>query len=806
MNPSRRRLLAVVFGLLLVSSLVAASGPISLLAPFTGDAWALADEANPGSTGNAVERAVVGPTTVESPYGEATVRYDDRGVAHIDAANDEALAFAVGYVHARDRLFQLDLQRRLMRGELAEAFGPEQLESDRFHREMDFAAAADASWEAIEDDETRAGIEAYADGVNHYADARPLPMEFAVAGYEPDEWTPEDTLLVGKLVSWGLTGSFADLEEATVRERVDGAEALYPDRLDHDVPIVRTEHDAGQEAASMPNPSAADFASIYDELEPYDAETGVGSNSWVVSGELTDDGVPVVANDPHLQLTVPPVWYEMSLSSPDTSVRGVAFPGLPVVVIGATDDVAWGFTNVGADVLDVYTYEWVDDDTYLYRGDERAVESRTETISVDGAPDETVEVRKTVHGALIEREGQRVGVAWLGMTGTREAEAVYDLNRAETVDDVRESMRRFDLPTQNIVAADRDGGTLFRITGQYPIRTVDGEAVSGDRLFDGSAGEGEWEGFEPYGVTDFETDGFAAFEAFPEVTDAPYVATANQRTTDDPPFYIARSTRYAGPYRGDRIDERLDERADAGESMDRAFHTDLQRDTYSKAAEGFLPVLVAAREEMEPRERTAVDALSGWNLRMEPDSREALVFALWLDEYREATWGPQFRNSGLDSSYYPHDWTLQGLSADSEWFDNPSTRTTETRDEIATLALERALDEIEANEYETYGDYNRLDLEHPFPFDFFDYPEREMAGAPDTVFNFRSQPDTQVGMSWRMVVDGDGGVGTLPGGQSGNPLSPHYDDRLDAWATGDTEPMAFEPRGSTVIVFEEGSS
>jgi penicillin amidase len=804
MRPTRQRLLAVLLAAVLVGSLVVASGPIALVAPFSGDAWALADEANPDSAGSQLSRAATGPTTVESPYGEATVRYDDRGVPHVEAENDRALAYAVGYVQARDRLFQLDLQRRLMRGELAEAFGPGQVESDRFHRQMDFAAAANASWEAIEDEETRAGVEAYADGVNRYMDDRPLPVEFQVGGYEPDRWTPQDTLLVGKLVSWGLTGSFADIEEATVRERVDGSGELYPDRLDHDTPIVRngTAVTDSQASVARPAPEKADFGAIHDAVAPYEPERGIGSNSWVVSGNMTEDGTPVVANDPHLQLTVPPTWYEMHLQSPETSVRGVAFPGLPVVVIGATDEVAWGFTNVGADVLDTYTYEWVDEETYRYEGETRTVESRTETIAVSGGENRTVEVQKTVHGPLLEREGQRVAVAWLGLTGTREAEAVYDLNHADSVDDVREALRRFDLPTQNIVAADRDGETLFRITGQYPIRTVDNETVAGDRVFDGSAGHGEWAGFEPYGVSDFDGPGFAAFEEYPEVRNAPYVATANQRTTDDPPFYIARSTRYADGYRGERIYQRLDERAASGEPMNRSFHTDLQGDTYSKAAEAFLPHLTGAREEMTPEQRAAVDDLEAWDRRMDADSEAALVFRLWLDAYRNATWGPQFRANGLDESYFPADRTLETLPAESRWFDDPRTRETETRADIAARALNRTLERIDRAGYETYGDYNRLDLNHPFPLSFLDYEERAMDGSPDTVFNFRSDRSTQVGASFRMVVDGDGGVGSLPGGQSGNPLSPHYDDRLDTWAAGDTDPLPFEQRGPVVIRFE----
>jgi len=812
MDALRSLAVSLVALALLVSAAVGGGGVLSLAAPGSGSAWTAAYDANDRSLGAQAERAVAGPKTVESPYGQATVRYDERGVPHVEAENERALYYAVGYVQARDRLFQMDLQRRLMRGNLSAAFGEATVASDRFHRKMDFAGAANASWEQIEGTAAGDAVEAYTAGVNTYIDTQPLPTEFRANDYEPARWRPTDSLLVGKLIAWQLSGDFRDLRTATLHEEFGETPELYPDSLDHDAAII----DRSSGGRAVPDDVRAlddgrdgdedrtgDFSGLYDAYSAFEREPGVGSNSWVVSGNHTDDGAPIVANDPHLSLTVPPVWYEMHVETEGMNARGVSFPGLPFVVIGQTEDVSWGFTNVGADQTDLYTFARPTEDTYVYDDETLRVDRETETIEVADAPDVSVEVAKTVKGPLLERDGREVAVSWLGLTGTREARAVYELNHAENLDDVRTAVRRFDTPTQNLVAADRDGGTMFRLTGKYPYRYTNGERVDADRPFNATEGEGEWRGWEPYGQTNWNaTGGFVSHEAVPHVENPDVLATANQRTTDEPGFYLAYSERFADPYRGERIYDRLEARVASDEPVTAAFTKEVQRDVRSLAADGYVSDILDARGEMSPSVRTEADRLAEWDRNLTRDSRGALLYALFREEVRNATLYDEFHPRGLDASYYPHHHAIQGLPADSDWFDDERTAERETRADVYATAFARAVERADAEGWETYGDYNVVDLDHQFPVAFLDYPETPTGGGPFTVSNVRVA--STAGSSWRMVVAGDESYGVLPGGQSGNPYSPHYDDQLDAWANGRYHPIPTNAAGPVVIRFVGG--
>jgi penicillin amidase len=802
----------------LLSAAVGGGSLLTLSAPASGAAWGPAYGANDGSVASRVAD-LGGPRQVENPYGHATVQYDDAGVPHINASNRQALAFAVGYVQARDRLFQMDLQRRLISGNLSAAFGARAVESDRFHRQMGFADAANASWRRIRDTEAGDGVRAYSAGVNRYIDARPTPFEFRANDYEPTRWTPQDTLIVGKLIAWDLTGDFRDLRGRSIRrafpDRTDEVAALYPDQLDHDEAIVDSAVGGERNAVGEPRPELvsgdadAGLQGLYEELRPHQSGPGLGSNSWVVAGRHTEDGSPIVANDPHLSLTVPSVWYEQHLrvrgdGDDAMDVRGVAFPGVPTVVIGANDDIAWGFTNVGADQTDLYRYDRPSADTYRYRGETREFETHNETIPVKDGRDRTVRIRRTVHGPFLSRETPQgetgVAVSWVGLGDTRESVAIYELNGATDLDEVREIMRRFDSPTQNFVAADvRDGGTYFRLTGRYPVRQVGNRSVTGDRVFDGSAARMEWPGFEPYGRTNWSA--FHDYDAVPELRNPDYLATANQRTTDDPPFYIAHSPRYADPYRGERINDLLEQRATSDRPITAEYVRRMQRDVRSEAAADLLPVVADATGEMAPETRAAADRLEDWDRNMTRDSRAALLYARWLEHYRNATFGDEFRSRGLDESYFPKDHTLARLPADSRWFDDVRTGDRERRADIAARALRRAVAEIDREGWETYGDYNRLHVAHPFPLEFLDFPGRGMDGSAYTVSNFRSQRSTQAGSSWRMVVTEGESSGVIPGGQSGNPYSPRYHGQLDEWAAGEYKSMARASAGRTELVF-----
>jgi penicillin G amidase len=770
-------------------TLTAARGLLEQFAPLSGAAW------------NAADRTL--PETIESPYGDATVRYDDHGVPHVDAGEETAAYFAVGYVQAFDRLAQLDLQRRVMRGQVSELAGEGTLEDDEFHVAMDFTSAAEATWHHVS--QTAAGplVEAYADGVNAVIDCEALPLEFEMLGYEPDPWTPVDSMLMEKQISWDLTGNFGELRRALIADRLgeDVLEELFPERMDHDVPILR-ESVEGETLEPEDGDDDPFGSALTDWLSRFESPTGVGSNSWVVSGEHTESGQPIVAYDPHLTLMTPPLWYEQHVETPEASVRGATFPGVPFVITGANEYGTWSFTNVGADVLDCYRYE-IDDDGERYRyGDEwREFDTEEREIAVADGENRTITTRKAVHGPLLEREGQTVGVAWTGHTATRTTEAIYEFERSEGIEELLEATRKFDLPTQNLVYADVDGRTLYYATGQLPIREVDGEVVSGNRIFDGSAGEGEWDGFEPFG--DSTWDGFVPFEEKPHAIDPDVLATANQRVADDPEHYVGVA--YSTPYRGARIYDRLDDAVESGEPTDLAFHRELQADVYDGRAADLVPELLEAVEDRGDGDEgleSAAETLADWEYEMAADSRGALVFARWMDHFRRLVVEPDFEEADLDESYYPNDWVIATLSADSPFFEDRS------RSETMVDGLSAALDEINEEGWAVYGDWNSTRvIEHPFGAEapFLNYEERLADGSRETVMNYRV--DSAVGASWRMVVEpGGDATAVLPGGNSGDYFSDHYDDQFAAWLANDQKPMDRTLEGDPDITFEEGST
>jgi len=792
-----------------------AAALLDSFAPLSGEAW------------DAADRSL--PETVESPYGDASVRVDDSGVPHVEADDEAAAYFAVGYLQAFHRLFSMDLQRRVMRGRLSEVVGEATVESDEFNVAMGFAAAAEATWDLVSETATGSLVEAYAEGVNAAIEAETLPIEFELLGYEPEPWTPTDSMLMEKQISWTLTGSFAGLRRAVVADRFgeDRAATLFPRRLDHDVPILDgDETRLGDGARSSVDGARSRFDDGYrrrhaegaassatgDEpvdpdlarwLSGFESPTGVGSNSWVVAGEHTASGTPTVAYDPHLSLMAPPLWYEQRVETPERSVRGATFPGVPFVIAGANDRATWSFTNVGADVLDCYRYE-VDEagERYRYEGEWRAFETERREIPVSGGEDRTLETRRTVHGPLIEREGRRVGVAWTGHTATRTTLAIDELGRADGFEDALAATRKFDLPTQNLVYADADGRTMYYATGQLPIRRVDGDVVAGDRVFDGSAGEGEWEGFEPFGRSSWA--GFVPFEEKPHAIDPDALSTANQRVIDDPIHYVGAD--YSAPYRGARIAERLDAGVAGDDPTDPAFHRELQRDVRDGRADQLVPDLVAAAEtaDVSAGVREAAATLDAWDRRMAADSRGALLFDRWIARFRERVFAPAFDDVDLDETYYPNDWVLATLPADDPVFDDRS------RDEAMVAALEAAVDEVDEAGWETYGDRNSTAaITHPLGGEapFLNYEELPADGSPATVLNYRV--DDAVGSSWRMVVrPGEDATAVIPGGNSGDYFSEHYDDQLREWLANDQKPMSLDPdseAGETVAFRGESS-
>ncbi|MFB6184044.1 MAG: penicillin acylase family protein [Haloarculaceae archaeon] len=779
-TTTRRAVLAAVLGTGVGGAALSPVGELlDSLAPLSGRAW------------RDGQRRV--PDVVASPHGEATVTYDDYHVPHVEADDERAAYFAVGYVHAADRLFEMDLIRRRMDGRLSAAFGERTVESDVFHAKMDFRGAAEASAETLSGTRTETLIEAYSDGVNAYLQTGPPPLEFGLLDYDAAPWSVVDTLLVGTQVSWGLTGSFRTLRQAVLRRKLGGEtyRRLYGRPFDHGVPIVREGiggtaegvGDAGRRTGDARDALGDVSPRFVDWLATFEPPRLRGSNHWAVSGAHTATGSPTFAYDPHLTLMVPPVWYEQRIAVGDVDVRGATFPGIPFVVVGENAHGAWGFTNTGADVVDFYTYE-TDGEQYRHGDDWRAFETDVRTVDVADGDDRRVTVRKTVHGAYLDREvdgrTRHVGVAWTGMTGTRESRALYEFGHATGLDDYRDALRNLDVPTQNALYVD-DENVYYKVAGKIPIRRVDGEVVRGDRVFDGSAGEAEWEGFEPFGQSSWE--GFVPFSDKPGLVNPDYVGTANQRPADDPAYPIGQE--YASGFRATRIDERLDERVAGDEPVDRTFMQSLQRDVLDVRARLLVPRLLAVRDRVPDTADPYLDAMAEWDYRMERDSTAALVFYWFYEYFRGATWSEPFRAMGLDETWWPREWVLVTLPADDPVFDGD-------RAGVFADAMEKAVARIESEGWSVYGDVNRTTIDHPFgdQVPALNYPRYPTDGTGFTLFNVRE--NASAGSSWRQVSPmGDASLSVIPGGQDGSYFSAHYDDQLRMWADGEYKAMRF---------------
>jgi penicillin amidase len=792
-ETTRRALLGALVGAGVTGGLVSPVGQyLDQFAPLSGSVWGSVNAGKQDS--------------VESPYGSAQLRHDEMGVAHVSADDEQALYFAVGYAQAADRLFQMDLQRRLFRGQLSAVVGDTTLGSDRFHRKMAFADAAEATAEHLQGSAVEPALVAYRDGVNAAREEESLPLECRLLDYEPDSWTIADTVLIEKIIAWQLTGSFRTLKRALVREEFDEemADRVFQAEYDDVIPILRDGQGPETFGDSLDSPTAASASgdpvdgSFLGAVERFEPVAQLGSNSWVVSPDIAGGDAPIVSNDPHLGLQAPPVWYEMQIDGPMHRARGVSFPGTPFVVIGENDDGAWGFTNVGADVMDFYRYDR-DGDTYQYGDEEREFEVDRQTIEVSGGENETVEVRKSVHGPVIEEHEQEVGVAWTGHTATETTLALYQVSHSEGLNDVRDAVEQFDSPTQNFVYGDRDGNTLYQMVGRIPIRRTDGEVVRGDQIFDGSAREGEWEGFEPFGASSW--DGFVPVSEHPHVENPDYVATANQQTValDRLGYYLG--VEYADPYRGRRIYGLLDERVESGDTLDLDYLRTVGRDVYDGRAADFVPDLVAAaRESDDDALVEAADLLDDWDYRMEPDSEAALLFDLWTGHYREQVFGPLYEAVDLSESSQPTPATIAQFGDDSPWFDEVG------REEAMRTALSETLDERDEEGYETYGDLNHTGhIGHPLGLDFLSYPSHERGGSGWTVRNYSWNGSW--GGSWEMQADLDGPLlGVLPGGNSGHYFSEHYDDQIERWANGEYRQLSREIEGELTTEFREEES
>lgn len=817
-----------------------------------------------------------GTVAVDGLAADVTVQRDARGIPTLTATSTDDLFRAQGYVHAQDRFWEMDFRRHMTAGRLSELFGESQVPTDSFLRTLGWHRTAQEEVDALPED-ARGYYEAYAAGVNAYLEERSgggMALEYTILGlqnrgYEPQPWTPADSVAWLKAMAWDLR---TNIEDETARAfltphlEADGLADLYPDYPFDDHPVILAEDPDGSRVTDPDIPAPAgdpaedtaaeaeagsaenvDFSALTELLEQVDALVGgagegIGSNSWVVAGSHTETGAPLLANDPHLGAALPSVWTQMQLRCAEVTdecpfdVGGYSFSGLPGIVIGHNQQVAWGFTNLTTDVADLYL-ERRTDDGYERDGESVPFDVRTETIEVAGGEDVELEIRETVHGPVLDgltpeftdladqaggEDAYDVSLRWTALDAGTTAQAIFALNTAGDFADFRQAAALFDVPAQNLIYADTDGNIGYQAPGRLPIR-------------------GEGDGWLPQPGWDsaYDWQGFIPFEELPVVynPDSGYIVTANNAiVNDDYDYFLSRDWDYG--YRADRIVELVEDAIEAG-PVSAADMAAIQMDNRMPAAES-LKSAYAGLDVDDEDVAEALALLEEWDGQNDADSAAAAYAnVLWSNllgrmiETHGSLVTPESEQAEDDGGGESVD---AGGAADA---DGAVARPTIARDDQSRLAvfLEQQLEDedglwwgddrqsllreaaqealVELTDLQgsdpedwNWGELHALPLTHQSfgtsgiaPIEaLFNRGPVETGGGSGVVNATGWEMDegyaTTTVPSLRMVVDvGDWDASTWQNltGQSGHAFHEHYRDQAEDWATGTQYAWGFSP-------------
>jgi penicillin amidase len=784
-----------------------------------------------------------GTATLPGLDAQVSVLRDDQGVPQVYASTATDLFRAQGYVHAQDLFLEMDLRRHITAGRLSEQDGPSEdaLTTDKVVRTLGWRRVAEQELPLLSPS-TRSYLQAYADGVNAYLahrSANQLGVEYALLGltlpdYRIEPWTPVDSLAWLKAMAWDLKGNYADevtrarLAATLSVKRINQLYPPYP--FDEHAPIVtQADRTQSQDASDVPvaalrTPSAREALQLAQQaLDDVPALVGrgdgIGSNSWVVAGSRSTTGMPLLANDPHLAPSVPGIWYQMGLhcrqvdESCPFDVAGFTFSGLPGVVIGHNDRVAWGFTNLGPDVTDLYLERTLDD-TVEVDGSYEPLTEREETIQVRGGDPVTITVRSTKHGPIVsdviesaraagrnatvngepDSTAYDVSLAWTALQPGRTADAVFALDMARDWDDFRDAARLFDVPAQNLVFADVDGNIGYQAPGKIPVRR---------------AGDGRWP--VPGWQSRYDWSGYVPFDDLPSVLNPEdgLLVTANQAATDEVTPFLTDDWDYG--FRSQRIrDLLLHQPKLSPDDMSR-----IQMDSRNPMAPTLVPVLLAVDLSKDAFTREAQQLLRGWDFTQPPDSAAAAYYnAVWRNLLRlgfDDELGEDLAADGGDRWFEVVAQLLK--RKDDPWWDNKATPgAVENRDEIVRQAMTSARIELTKSlgkdpTHWQWGRLHRLDLHHavlggptvPTPVRWLvNRGPWDLGGGSSLVDATGWDAHAGYAVDWvpsmRMVVD----LGDLDRsrwvnltGASGHPMDAHYTDQTDAWAEGRTYPWPF---------------
>jgi len=813
-----------------------------------------------------------GSIRVPGLHAPATVGRDEHGIIQIVADDPHDLFLAQGYAHAQERMWQMEVWRHIGSGRLSELFGAVSLDQDRFIRTIGWPQATQRDLEAMPQD-ARDALEWYADGVNAWIADQDGSFALAsvitalrtgtggLGGYTPEPWTALDSAAWGKVQSFNLGGNmdseiFRLLADAQLGDPAR-TDSLFP-AYNPDAPVITPSGldgsgGAGTSGATAATPEGVMAASTDMPMTPSAAaawqglaktgsailalagldagsglvgDHGIGSNNWVVSGSQSASGGALLANDPHLGFTEPSVWIINGLhcrvvnAACPYDVAGVSFPGVPAVILGHNARIAWGATNVGPDVQDLFR-ETIDPDSptqYLYKGQSTAFETRTETIKVAGGEPETITIRSSLHGPILNDVDTRlatqdpIALRWTALTEPDGAyTALFHLNTAANFEDFRNALRIYGSPSQNLVYADVDGHIGYQLPGLIPVRA--GERT-GDRIRDGASGAEDWTGYIPFDDLPWQYDPPSGF-----------IVTANNAAVDAGyPYFVADD--WDPGYRAQRITELLT--AKAG-SLTTADFRAIQMDTRVPRADTVVPLLAGAAPATEDG-RLLLDRIRSWDRTCEVDSLGCAAYVSTEFMLTRAIFDDELGSLAKDYSGTSVSW--QGLISvlrdpGSRWWDDVTTGTAESSKEIVSGALDWTASELRESVGGpgrwTWGRIHTVNFKEqtlgvsgigPLEW-YFNSGPRQVGGAAGAIQNnyyrtwraFADPEDPSFkpsgldslfsvsnGPSYRLTVDmsdQDAARIIITTGQSNSPFDRHYGDLIDLWATGGTVPLPF---------------
>ena len=737
--------------------------------------------------------------------GKTEVYFDERLVPHVFAEQTEDAYFVQGFLHAKFRLWQMELQAKAAAGNVSEIIGEKGLEHDRQFRRLGMVYAAENSLAEMEKDPvTKASCDAYTAGVNAYIKSltnATLPIEYKLIGYQPEAWSNFKSALFLKYMSFDLAGFEQDFELTNAHNYFSAADfaLLFPAFQDSLDPIIPK--GAGYAAPSITPVTPAFADSVYFAPKPHDVQTAPkpdkenGSNNWAVAGSKTASGAPILCNDPHLGLNLPSLWYEIQLNTPDFNAYGVSFPGAPSVIIGFNDSCSFGFTNGGRDVRDYYEIKFRDESRkeYFFNGEWKQTNFRYERIRIAGRPDFIDTVAYTLFGPVMydksfgdkSPEGKNYAVRWKAHDPSNELLVFNRLNYAKNYDDYLNAVKHLSTPGQNCVFASKSGDIALRTEGAFPAKWKG----QGDFVMPGTDSSYMWQGIIPEAEVPNQHNPERGF-----------VSSANQRPVDSSyAYYLGRAYPL---HRGLRLNKRLS----AMNGITPKDMQNLQLDNYNSLAAMASPVMAKYVKDsgLSASATSYLNKLRNWNFIADREKIEPVIFQEFWDAFYSRVYDDEFAAAPANTLKPALETLPEMLLRDTayKFLDDRRTVPVESIVDIATQAFEKAaqkVDSLVSVNKDTWGKYKGTIIYHLAKLPEFSVPVN-VSGSSYSLNANKMDAGRKLahGPSWRMVVSltkETEAYGVYPGGQSGNPGSRFYKSFISDWTEGNYYPLWVMKKG-----------